>query len=133
MKKLVLSFALVGLGTFAMAQQTQKKEITPEQKAMFEQRKAQRFDKMKTDLKLSDAQVSQIKNLQEKNKVQREKMMAERKVQMQEHKAKREQMQVDMKKILTPEQYAKWEQMKKDNMQKKTTMMQNRKMHKSTQ
>ncbi len=133
MKKLVLSFALVGLGTFAMAQQTQKKEITPEQKAMFEQRKAERFDKMKTDLKLSDAQVSQIKNLQEKNKAQREKMMAERKVQMQEHKAKREQMQADMKKILTPEQYAKWEQMKKDNMQKKTTMMQNRKMHKSTQ
>ena len=133
MKKLVLSFALVGLGTFAMAQQTQKKEITPEQKAMYEQRKAERFDKMKTDLKLSDAQVNQIKNLQEKNKVQREKMMAERKVQMQEHKAKREQMQADMKKILTPEQYAKWEQMKKDNMQKKTTMMQNRKMHKSTQ
>lgn len=133
MKKLVLSFALVGLGTFAMAQQTQKKEITPEQKAMYEQRKAERFDKMKADLKLSDAQVNQIKNLQEKNKAQREKMMAERKVQMQEHKAKREQMQADMKKILTPEQYAKWEQMKKDNMQKKTTMMQNRKMHKSTQ
>ena len=133
MKKLVLSFALVGLGTLAMAQQTQKKEITPEQKAKFEQKKAERFEKMKADLKLSDAQVSQIKALQEQNKGQREKMMAERKAQMQEHKAKREQMQADMKKILTPEQYVKWEQMKKENMRKKTTMVQKKKMHKPMQ
>lgn len=133
MKKLVFSFALVGLGTLAMAQQTQKKEITPEQKAKFEQRKTERFEKMKADLKLSDAQVSQIKTLQEQNKVQREKMMAERKAQMQEHKAKREQMQADMKKILTPEQYVKWEEMKKENMTKKTSMMPKKKMHKPMQ
>ena len=49
MKKLVLSFALVGLGTLAMAQQTQKKEITPEQKAKFEQKKEERIEKKKAE------------------------------------------------------------------------------------
>lgn len=149
MKKLFLSMAFVGLGTFAMAQQTQ-----PTMKAdrgghgqNMEMRQQKQLDNLKAELNLTDAQVSQIKAVQQKN-------MAERKANMSNNNSatmskadrkdvkmeKRNNMQDEMKQILTPNQYTKWElhmkqklekykerkmEMKSDKMQKKddvTTM-----------
>lgn len=117
MKKNVLSIAFVILGTFAMAQQTAK--ILQKDPAQMEQKRAEKLAKMKAELNLSDAQVSQIKALQEKKmeerkndpklQAERKAKMEERKAKMEEMKAKKEQRNAEMKAILTPEQYKTWE------------------------
>ena len=128
MKKLVLAIAFIGIGSFAMAQQTEPKKLSPEQKqemmAKRAEMKEKRMAQMKTELNLTDKQVSEIKVLQERrmaeNKAQMEKNRAER-------KAKNKQMNDDMKKILSSEQYAKWESNKKMKMEKRHEMMKGKK------
>ena len=130
MKKLVLSVALVAVGTFAMAQQTQKmQKMDP---AKMEQKRADHMKQMQTDLNLSEAQVAKLKVLQDQRMAERRQnapeMQVERKAKMDQMKAKRDQHQAEMKDILTPEQYQKWEAMRKEKMQEKGMMMKGNKM-----
>ena len=130
MKKLVLSVALVAMGTFAMAQQNQRmQKMDP---AKMEQKRADHMKQMQTDLNLSEAQVTKIKVLQDQRMAERKEnapqMQAERKARMDQMKMKRDQNQAEMKNILTPAQYQKWEAMKKEKMQERGKMMKGKKM-----
>ena len=130
MKKLVLSVALVAVGTFATAQQNQRmQKMDP---AKMEQKRADHMKQMQMDLNLSEAQVSKIKVLQDQRMAERKEnapqMQAERKAKMDQMKAKRDQNEAEMKNILTPAQYQKWETMKKERMQERGKMMKGNKM-----
>ena len=130
MKKLVLSVAFVAVGTFAMAQQNQRmQKMDP---AKIEQKRADHMKQMQTDLNLSEAQVTKIKVLQDQRMAERKEnapqMQAERKARMDQMKMKRDQNQAEMKNILTPAQYQKWEAMKKEKMQERGKMMKGKKM-----
>ena len=132
MKKLILSAAFLSIGTFAMAQQ----ESLSMQKnpAQMEQKRADKLKMMQTELNLTNAQVAQIKALQDKKMAERKanvpQMQAERKAKMEQMKAKKEQWNAEMKQILTPEQYAKWEMKKQEKMKERKGKMQEKKMMK---
>ena len=64
MKKIVLSAAFVILGTFAMAQQTPM--MNKKDPAQMEQKRQEKLKVMQTELNLTNAQVAQIKALQDK-------------------------------------------------------------------
>ena len=132
MKKIVLSAAFVILGTFAMAQQTPV--MNKKDPAQMEQKRQEKLKVMQTELNLTNAQVAQIKALQDKKMAERQQnapqMQAERKAKMEAMKARQEQWNAEMRKILTPEQYQKWETKKKQNMQNKGQKMQKHQMKK---
>ena len=125
MKKLVLSAAFLAVGTFAMAQQSPRMQRMDPVK--MEQKRADNMKQMKTDLNLSEAQVAKIKVLHDQRMAERKQnapqMQAERKAKMDMMKAKRAQHDSEMKQILTPEQYQKWQVNRKQNMQKQGKMM----------
>ena len=132
MKKIVLSAAFVILGTFAMAQQTPM--MNKKDPAQMEQKGQEKLKVMQTELNLTNAQVAQIKALQDKKMAEKQQnapqMQAERKAKMEAMKARQEQWNAEMRKILTPEQYQKWETKKKQNMQNKGQKMQKHQMKK---
>lgn len=120
MKKLVLGLSL--LSGLAFAQENQqtyapKGEHCKECKCQHHKKgeKRHKGERVKTnfvenlqkDLNLSDKQVSQIKALHEKSKKEREKEMAQQKAKFEQ---KREAYKKEMKKILTADQFQKWEQ-----------------------
>ena len=111
MKKIVLSAAFVILGTFAMAQQTPM--MNKKDPAQMEQKRQEKLKVMQTELNLTNAQVAQIKALQDKKMAERQQnapqMQAERKAKMEAMKARQEQWNAEMRKILTPEQYQKYQ------------------------
>jgi len=135
MKKLVLSAALIGLGSFVMAQQ-----ITPKDKKMnkeemeqkMQEKQENRLAEMQKELNLNQNQVAKIKDLQEKRMAEMkrnfEKSKEQRQAKMQEMKAKRQEMDNDMKKILSPEQYDKWQAGKKAKMEQRRAMMKERRV-----
>ena len=132
MKKIVLSAAFVILGTFAMAQQTPM--MNKKDPAQMEQKRQEKLKMMQTELNLTNAQVAQIKALQDKKMAERQQnapqMQAERKAKMETMKARQEQWNAEMRKILTPEQYQKWEAKKQQNMQHKRQKMEKHQMKK---
>lgn len=85
---------------------------------------------MQTDLNLNADQVAKIQALHDRKMADRKanapQMQAERKAKMEAMKAKKEQYNAEMKQILTPEQYQKWEASKKDKMRMNKGKMQNR-------
>ena len=125
MRKIVLSAAFVILGTFAMAQQAPM--MNKKDPAQMEQKRQEKLKVMQTELNLTNAQVAQIKALQDKKMAEKQQnapqMQAERKAKMEAMKARQEQWNAEMRKILTPEQYQKWETKKKQNMQNKGQKM----------
>ena len=136
MKKLVLAIAFIGIGGFAMAQQTttpqDKQARRAEMQQKMQQREQEHLDQMQKDLNLNQSQVAQIKSLREKRKTE---MKAEfdnnkeaRQAKMEAMKAKKAQMDADMKKILTPEQYDKWQADRKAKMEQRMATMKDRKM-----
>ena len=130
MKKIVLSAAFAVFGTFAMAQQDGK--MMQKDPAQMEQKRAEHLKKMQADLGLSDAQVAQIKALQDKRIAERNaqapQIQAERKAKMEQWKAKKAQHEAEMKQILTPDQFQKWQAKKQENMQKRGKMMKDMQM-----
>ena len=131
MKKLALSLAFVAIGTFAMAQQTQAKKFDQKQDG---ERYEAKLKEMKSELGLSDTQVTQLRALHEKRKVElsasREENKEERAKKMEEMKAKKDQHEAEMKKILTPEQYQKWEANREAKMkERRNAIMQKKNMH----
>jgi Spy/CpxP family protein refolding chaperone len=108
--------------------------LTPEQKNKMEQLKAEdkakeaqhyaaRMDKMKTKLNLTDQQVAQMKTQREamkaKFKAIKEDDKLDRTAKKEKLMALRSQMKEEHKKIFTPEQLQKMEEMKKGRMEKK--------------
>ncbi|MGE8525431.1 hypothetical protein [Chryseobacterium rhizosphaerae] len=137
MKKLVLAIAFIGMGSFAMAQQTtpQDKEARrAEMQQKRQQKEQEHLAQMQKDLNLNQSQVAQIKDLHEKRKTEMkadfEKNKETRQAKMDEMKAKRAQMDADMKQILTPQQYDKWQADRKAKMEQKRVAMKDRKMMK---
>lgn len=132
MKKIVLSAAFVVVSTLAIAQQTPM--MNKKDPAQMEQKRQEKLKVMQTELNLTNAQVAQIKALQDKKMAERQQnapqMQAERKAKMEAMKARQEQWNAEMRKILTPEQYQKWETKKKQNMQNKGQKMQKHQMKK---
>ncbi len=118
MKKLILSAAFLGLGVFGFAQQ---REVS---KADHLQKKAEYLQKMKQELNLSDTQVAQLKELHEKRAAERKmEMNAKKEDRMQKMKEK----EAEMQKILTPEQFKKFQQMKARKMAQKKVDFKERK------
>ncbi|SDJ86257.1 hypothetical protein [Chryseobacterium jejuense] len=137
MKKLVLAIAFIGMGSFAMAQQTtpQDKEARrAEMQQKMQQREQEHLAQMQKDLNLNASQVAQVKALHETRKAEMKADFAKnkevRQAKMEEMKAKRAQMDADMKKILTPEQYDKWQVDRKAKMEQKRMAMKDRRMMK---
>lgn len=137
MKKLVLAIAFIGMGSFAMAQQTtpQDREARrAEMQQRMQQKEQEHLAQMQKDLNLTTTQVAQVKALHEKRKAEMkaefEKNKDVRQAKMEEMKAKRAQMDADMKKILTPEQYDKWQVDRKAKMEQKRMAMKDRRMMK---
>lgn len=119
MKKVILSSAFLVLGVFAFAQQSNM-----DKKANFEEKRTERLAKMKTELNLTDTQVAQIKTLQDKKMEARKMEMTQQKQDKhQAMKLKMEQNDQDMKNILTPEQYTKWQEKKQQKMAERKNKM----------
>lgn len=137
MKKLVLAIAFIGIGSFAMAQQTTPQDRAAKRAEMqqkMQQKEQEHLAEMQKDLNLNASQVAQIKALHETRKAEMkaefEKNKEVRQAKMEEMKAKRAQMDADMKKILTPEQYDKWQADRKTKMEQKRMAMKERRMMK---
>ena len=139
MKKLIFGMALIGMGSFAMAQQVQP---TPQQRAerqakrvemqkQNEAKRAQHLAEMEKELGLDKTQVAQIKAIQDRNQAERkaenQRNMELRKQKMEVMKKKKQDMDNEMRRILTPEQYQKWEAKKQARMQERKEKFQNRK------
>ncbi len=131
MKKVFLSLAFVAIGTFAMAQKTDKMQKMDPVK--MEQKRADHLMKMKTEYNLSDAQVMKIKGLQDQRMAQRKleapQRQAERKAKMEMMRTKRTQHNAEMRQIMTPDQYQKWEAKQNQNRQQRGKMVKNNRMH----
>lgn len=124
MKKLIMAVALVvGLTTFAQqrdGKRVDREKLTTEQKVEFQ------VKKMNKDLNLNEKQTEQVKALVTKQVQKRElkkaemqqvkdKNRAEMKAQMETEQAA---VTSEMKKILTPEQFTKWEKNREDKIAK---------------
>jgi protein CpxP len=83
---------------------------------------AKRLDKMKTNLNLTDDQVAQIKNQQQDMHTKMQAIMEDQNLsrvdKKQQLEALRTQSKESFKKILTPDQLNKMEEMKKERMEK---------------
>lgn len=130
MKKLLLSsmFLLTGLALSAQ----QSPVMAKKDPAQMEQKRAEKLKMMQTDLQLTDAQVVKIKALQNKKMEERRRnapqLQAERKAKMEAMKAKKQQYDNEMKQILTPAQFEKWQTQQKERMQARKGKMQHRPM-----
>lgn len=113
MKKLVLGLSLLGGLVFAQAQDTNVPQPPKGEKCQKcshkkgEKSQEGHLDRMKQELNLSDKQVAQIKALHEKGQKEREQ---ERTQQKEKFEQRRENHKKEMKKILTADQYKKWEE-----------------------
>ncbi len=72
---------------------------------------ADRVEHMKQELGLSDQQVQQIKSIFEQQKSKMEAAMKGDSAHRQDWRADHEQVEAQIKAVLTPEQQAKWQQM----------------------
>jgi len=116
MKKLILSAAFLGLGVFGFAQTTSKVD--------YSQKKAEHLQKMKAELNLTDAQVAQLKALHESKAAERKQdMTAKNEDRMQRMK----ENETEMQKILTPEQFKKYQDLKAKKMAERKEKFQARK------
>lgn len=116
MKKTFITLAL-GLVAFTFAQQNnQNKE---QRKEALQQKQQEHLDKMQKDLNLSADQLKQIKTLQDKNieemQALRAQRMEARKMKLQEMKAKKDAHEAEMKKILSPDQFQKWQKQRDED------------------
>lgn len=116
MKKLILSAAFLGLGVFGFAQTTAKADHS--------QKKAERLQQMKQELNLTDAQVAQLKALHESKAAERKAEMTAKK---EDRMQKMKENEAEMQKILTPEQYKKFQELKAKKMAERKEKFQDRK------
>lgn len=139
MKKLVVALLFI-VGITAMAQEKEMKRpngdkfasLTPEQKVEFQ------VKKMSKDLNLNEKQVKEMKALVTKEVEKREAIKAEMKALQAkkriEMKAKMDEeyaaMSNEMRKILTSEQYTKWEKIHQERREKMKEKMKEKRENK---
>lgn len=116
MKKLILSVAFLGLGVFGFAQTTAKVD--------YSQKKAEHLQKMKAELNLTDAQVAQLKALHESKAAERKQDMTAKK---EDRMQKMKENEAEMQKILTPDQFKKYQELKAKKMAERKEKFQARK------
>ena len=127
---------MIGMGSFAMAQQTttppDKQARRAEMQQKMQEREQEHMAKMQKELNLNQTQVTQIKALNEKRKAEMKATFDQnkenREAQMDQMKAKRAQMDAEMKNILTPQQYDKWQADRKAKMEQRKQGMKDGKM-----
>jgi len=139
MKKLIVAALLVlGLTTYAQEKEGRRagrEKLTSEQKVELQ------VKKMTKDLNLNEKQTKDVRALVTKQVEKREakrkemenlktKMREDIKAQMQ---AEKEAVSVEMKKILTPEQYAKWEKNREEKIENFKEKMSERKEKRKSQ
>ena len=137
MKKLfVLALLLVGTSTFAQERMGENNDkLTPEQRVNLQ------VKKLTKELNLSDKQAQELKEIVVKEIEQREgrkaeiqarkaekKKMASDEMDARKMKFEEEKMQAEerMKKILTPEQFSKWTEIRKARKEKMADRIENR-------
>lgn len=119
----LLMFSLTSFAQEKRGMNSDKKNLTSEQKVDMH------IKKLTADLTLNEKQIKEIRalaekeglkreesrkemtKLREKKKEERKEIVEKKRAEMQEQQAK---FSVEMKKILSPEQYTKWEKMKED-------------------
>jgi len=135
MKKLIVAALLVvGLTTYAQEKEGKragKEKLTSEQKVDFQ------VKKMTKDLDLNEKQTKDVRALVTKQVQKREakrKEMENLKTKMREDmKAEKEAVSVEMKKILTTEQYTKWEKNREEKIENFKEKMSERKEKRKSQ
>jgi protein CpxP len=133
MKKLfVAALLVVGLTSFAQEKEGRrhggKERLTSEQKVDLQ------VKKMTKDLDLNEKQATEVRAMVtqqvQKRDEKRAELKADKTKQLEEMKANMEKEQAaisaDMKKILTAEQYAKWEKIRDERKEKMKAKMQER-------
>jgi Spy/CpxP family protein refolding chaperone len=124
MKKLIVAALLVvGLTTYAQEKEGRRagrEKLTSEQKVDLQ------VKKMTKDLDLNEKQTKDVRALVTKQVEKREAI----KIQMQ---AEKEAVSVEMKKILTAEQYAKWEKNRDEKIENFKEKMSERKEKRKSQ
>jgi len=99
-------------------QQQKMKANREDQAKKMQEKQGQHFEKVSTDLKLTDAQKSELKQIHEKHiaavKTVQDNEGLDRTARQTTMKNLMEQHKKDMQKVLSKEQYAQWEQMKQD-------------------
>ena len=123
MKKVIVAALLVvGMTAFAQEKYGKKdgrEKLTTEQKVDFQ------VKKLTTDLNLNEKQVKEVRNLVAKQVEKREAKIAEMRAKKEEKTQKGEEIRAnlqkdqaanneEMQKILTPEQFAKWEKIREE-------------------
>jgi len=123
MKKILIATAIFAATTLAWAQQ-KSSDATQGIKPTKEQKQKEHLAKMKTDLNLTDAQVRQIEALHAKLKEEHKQQKlagSQGASQVKPQKGeKKKEIQAEMQKILSKEQYEKWESQKKDHAKKES-------------
>jgi len=107
---LLMSVLCVGM-TFAQ-QQGQKVRATPEERA------AKRVEMMKQSLNLTPDQVTKLQAVQTEYAKSQDQALAAKSGSQQDMKAKREAYDTQLKSILTPDQYQKYQDMRASKMKK---------------
>lgn len=129
MKKLILAVMLfVGITTFAQQRKAGKERLTSEEKVDLQ------VKRMTKELSLDEKQAKEVRAIVTKEVAKRETKRAEVKEQKdkkrEEIKAEMQKEQAafsaDIKKVLTPEQYAKWEKNREDKKAKLKDRMKER-------
>ena len=124
MKKLIVAALLVvGLTTYAQEKEGRR---AGREKLTLEQKVDLQVKKMTKDLDLNEKQTKDVRALVTKQVEKREAI----KIQMQ---AEKEAVSVEMKKILTPEQYVKWEKNREEKIENFKEKMSERKEKRKSQ
>lgn len=126
-KKLILSLAITGFGFVSYAQRKMPPKKDVDRQSKIEEKRAKRMTEMQKDLNLTPQQVSQIEAVQDKRAILREQkrqqMLEQRKSKMAMRKKDSAQTDKEMREILTPEQYQKWEASKEDKFRSRHNKM----------
>lgn len=113
MKKIILTFAVVVIATISIfAQENRERRKSPEE------RTERIVTRMKTDLALSDDQVSKLKPVILKREQQRDELRSKMSDARDQHRQMAKESEEDFKNILTPEQMEKLKQQRKEMREK---------------
>ncbi len=149
MKKLALIVLLVvGLSTYAQEEKKQERQGTERERLSPEQRNQLQLKKMTLDLNLNESQQKEIAKILEEQSTKRQaekatfkdnkdkgvKPTAEERFAMKNKKLDEAiAVKAKVQKVLTPEQFKKWEDMKKENRENMKERMEKRRDKKSAE
>lgn len=109
MKNFVIALSFLVVGNWATAQKTAANDEAQFKKEKMEKKRAEHMTELQQELNLTPEQVNKIQALHSKRK--------------ECFKKNKETMDVEMKTILTPQQYEQWETKKKEKRAEKRAKM----------